>query len=82
MANLSTGDLYWHFDSLEEEIRQEWKDVIRRELKREWKARQKLDKVLDLFADLTLESNEKCVTFIVLIAEFTETQERFENHLR
>lgn len=88
-AHLSKGALYWHFENKEEllfhtieEIRQEWKNVLRRELKREWKARQKLDKILDLFVDLTLESKEKYVIFIVLIAEFTEVQERFEGHLR
>ena len=89
MCQLSKGALYWHFEDKEDllmavidQVRQEWKDVLRKNLKRNWSAQKKMENILDLFVETTLENKERYVIFIVLIAEFTEVDERFERALR
>jgi len=89
LCKLSKGALYWHFKDKEdllmaviEQVKQEWKDVLRKELKRNWSAREKIHRILDLLVKTTLENKERYVIFIILIAEFTEVDERFERVLR
>ena len=56
--------------------------MITRETREEGDALEKLDKMLGIFARLVLENKDKYVIFIVLIAEFTEVEERFEAVLK
>jgi AcrR family transcriptional regulator len=89
LCRLSKGALYWHFKDKEdllmaviEQVKEEWKNVLRKELKRNWSAHEKIHRILDLLVKTTLENKERYVIFIVLIAEFTEVNERYEKVLR
>ncbi len=88
-ADLTKGAFYGHFKNKEaifcavvEEVKNEWNRMITREIAEEGNALKKLNKMLDVFVRLTLENKDKYVIFIVLIAEFTEVEERFESVLK
>ena len=89
VAHLTKGAFYGHFKNKEaifravvEEVKNEWNRMITREIREEGNALKKLNKMLDVFVRLTLQKKEKYVIFIVLIAEFTEMEDRFESVLK
>jgi len=88
-ARMSKGAFYCHFKSKEaiffevvREVKDLWNSLIMKEIGREGGAIDKLTKMLDIFVELTLENKDKYVIFIVLIAEFTEVDAKFEGILK
>ena len=88
-ARMTKGAFYCHFESKEaifcevvREVKALWNSLIIKEIGKEGGALEKLIKMLDIFMELTLKNKDQFVIFIVLIAEFTEVDEKFERVLK
>jgi AcrR family transcriptional regulator len=88
-AQMTKGAFYCHFKSKEaifcevvKDVKNLWNSLIIKEIGKEGGALEKLLKMLDIFVELTLENKDRYVIFIVLIAEFTEVDEKFEGVLK
>jgi TetR/AcrR family fatty acid metabolism transcriptional regulator len=88
-ATMTKGAFYCHFKSKEaifcevvREVKALWSSLIIKEIGKEGEALGKLVKMFDIFMELTLKNKDRFVIFIVLIAEFTEVDEKFERVLK